>query len=202
LNTGRKKPPKVALGAHKLRVIAGKWRSRTVEFPLLEGLRPTGDRIRETLFNWLAPRLPECHCLDLFAGSGILGFEALSRGAATCTFVEIHPVALELLQRNSARLNAVNASIEVGDALKFLSGAPRKKWDVVFIDPPFALNLWSMVIQKLDAGWLNEGAFIYLETPKDHPVPLPEHWHLFRQKHAGQVSYCLYEYKTNAELSV
>lgn len=187
-----KKPP--AAGHHKLRIIGGRWRSRTLNFPVVDGLRPTGDRIRETLFNWLAPILPGSRCLDLFAGSGILGFEALSRGAAHCSLVEFNPAAARQLRANADQLQAQDAVIHQTDAREFLAPPATESFDVVFIDPPFAENLWQPVMARLDGGWLRKDALIYVEAPPDQSLNLPPAWQIHREKRAGQVCYRLYRY--------
>lgn len=192
-----KKPP--ASGHHKLRIIGGRWRSRTLSFPVVDGLRPTGDRIRETLFNWLAPILPGSRCLDLFAGSGILGFEALSRGAAHCSLVELNPQAARQLRVNAEQLHAEAAAIHQMSALEFLAKPIAVPFDVVFIDPPFAGNLWQPVMTQLERGWLGEGALIYIESPLDQALSLPADWQVHREKRAGQVCYRLYHHETNRD---
>lgn len=191
-----KKPP--AAGHHKLRIIGGRWRSRMLSFPTVEGLRPTGDRIRETLFNWLAPILPGSRCLDLFAGSGILGFEALSRGAAHCSLVELNPAATRQLRVNADQLQADGAAIHSISALEFLA-KPASPFDVVFIDPPFAADLWQPVMASLERGWLADGALIYVECPSDLAFNPPATWRAHREKRAGKVCYRLYRYETNSE---
>lgn len=183
-----------AAGKHKLRIIGGRWRSRNLTFPVVEGLRPTGDRIRETLFNWLMPILPGSRCLDLFAGSGILGFEALSRGASHCTLVELNPTALRQLQANATLLGATDARVVAGNALEFLGRAPTKTFDVVFLDPPFAADAWLSTMALLEKGWLNPDAWVYVETPHDLALSLGAQWQLHRQKQAGQVCYSLYRF--------
>jgi 16S rRNA (guanine966-N2)-methyltransferase len=190
-----KKP--AAVGHHKLRIIGGRWRSRTLSFPAVEGLRPTGDRIRETLFNWLAPILPDSRCLDLFAGSGILAFEALSRGAAHCSLVELNPAAVRQLRENANHLQAENAVIHQTSALEFLARPTTEAFDVVFIDPPFAANLWQPVMALLDGGLLQDDALIYVEAPVDQSMDLPPTLQIHREKRAGQVCYRLYRYETN-----
>lgn len=199
------RPPKKAAaapGTHKLRIIGGRWRSRTLVFPAVEGLRPTGDRIRETLFNWLMPELPGCRCLDLFAGSGILGFEALSRGATQCTLVELNPAALRQLEASAQQLGASDAHIIAGSALDFLRREPPGVFDLVFLDPPFAANLWLSVMELLERGWLRSGALVYVETPRETALPLGSAWQLHRQKQAGQVCYSLYRFETNLRTPV
>lgn len=178
--------------ANRLRVIAGQWRGRRLEFPDLPGLRPTPDRVRETLFNWLAPVLPGARCLDLFAGSGALGIEALSRGAAEVAFVERHPRAVRLLRENLARLNARGARVEQADALAWLR-RPGTPFEIVLLDPPFGEGLLEPVCAMLERnGWLAETAWIYLEAEVDlQPLPLPANWTPHREKIAGAVAYRL-----------
>ena len=177
---------------NQLRIIGGRWRSRCLRFPDVEGLRPTPDRVRETLFNWLAPLIEGARCLDLFAGSGALGIEALSRGAAEVVFVERQPLAVRQLRRNLAQLGQTSTQVIQADALVWLCG-PSQPFDVVFLDPPFDANLLVPVCAALHrGGWLADGARIYLETARDAgKLELPENWQLTREKTAGQVSYRL-----------
>lgn len=185
--------------AAKLRIIAGHWRGRLLPIPDVVGLRPTGSRIRETLFNWLTPHLPGSHCLDLFAGSGALGFEALSRGAAHCTMVEQNPRAAEQLRANLQMLGAQSATLVQNDALSFLRQAPAQRYDVAFIDPPFSSNLWNDAIQLLEGGeWLSDNAFIYVEMPAHHCIEVATGWQLYRQKKAGQICFSVYRKETSA----
>ena len=182
---------------NQLRIIGGQWRGRKLSFPDIDGLRPTGDRIRETLFNWLAPTMAGSRCLDLFAGSGALGLEALSRGAAASVLVERDTQAAAQLRANLALLQANQGQLVQVDVLTWLargnSGAP---FDIIFIDPPFQLNLWQAVIDALEAGgWLADDAAIYIESGRATPFTVPQHWHLHRDKQAGQVSYRLF-YRT------
>ncbi|MDG4551201.1 MAG: 16S rRNA (guanine(966)-N(2))-methyltransferase RsmD [Candidatus Contendobacter sp.] len=181
-------------GGHvnRVRVIAGQWRGRRLEFPNLPGLRPTPDRVRETLFNWLAPVLPGARCLDLFAGSGALGIEALSRGAAEVVFVERQPWAVRALRDNLARLKAENARVEAVDALAWLR-QPATPFEIVFLDPPFGQGLLEPVCAMLEQnGWLADPAWIYLEAPRDQSAPsLPAPWTIQREKAAGAVAYRL-----------
>lgn len=195
-------PKKPSAGHHKLRIIGGRWRSRTLSFPAIDGLRPTGDRIRETLFNWLAPILPGSRCLDLFAGSGILGFEALSRGADHCTLVELNPVAVRQLKANADLLKAKDADIKAISALEFLAKPPPAPFHVVFLDPPFAADLWQPIINLLTAGWLHEDALIYVESPAELILNPPPNWHPHREKRTGQVCYRLYRHETNSAARV
>lgn len=196
--THRKKSSSSPKGDQKLRIIGGRWRGRLLPFPDLDGLRPTGSRIRETLFNWLQPTLPDSHCLDLFAGSGALGLEALSRGASHVTLVELNATASKQLLANINTLQCSEAQVIQDSALRFLQAAPTRAFDTVFIDPPFALDLWEEVVTTLQQrAWLKAGALIYLEMPRGKELALPANWQLHRQKEAGQVRYCLYRYETN-----
>lgn len=181
-------------GSNQLRIIGGLWRGRKLSFPNVDGLRPTGDRIRETLFNWLAPDIQGAHCLDLFAGSGALGLEALSRGAQASLMLEKHPAAARQLKDHLQLLQADNGRVEQLDSLQWLNSAQvAHRFDIVFIDPPFALDLWDAVIAALETrNWLADAAVIYLEAPRDARLQLPANWQLHRDKQAGQVSYRLY----------
>jgi len=181
-------------GSNQLRIIGGLWRGRKLSFPDADGLRPTGDRIRETLFNWLAPDIQGAHCLDLFAGSGALGLEALSRGAASSLLLEKHAAAAQQLKNNLHLLQADNGRVEQVDSLQWLAQqqAPQP-FDIIFIDPPFALDLWEAIATALETGhWLSDVAIIYLEAPRDAQLQLPANWQLHRDKQAGQVSFRLY----------
>lgn len=175
-----------------LRIIGGQWRSRRLEFPDLPELRPTPDRVRETLFNWLTPVLPGARCLDLFAGSGALGIEALSRGAGEAVFVERHPLAARALRDNLARLKAVGAKVEQSEVLAWLR-QPGTPFGIVLLDPPFGQGLLEPVCAALEAGgWLAETAWIYLEAEAELPPPaLPARWMPYREKTAGAVTYRL-----------
>ena len=160
----------------------------------MEGLRPTGDRIRETLFNWLAPELPGARCLDLFAGSGALGIESLSRGAVSATLVERDQKAAAQLRGNLSLLRAEQGKVIQEDALAFLRNTNADEpYHIVFVDPPFQLDLWQAVIEALEAGnWLAENATIYVEASREAEYHPPINWQLHRDKHAGQVSYRLF----------
>jgi len=196
-STSKNRAGVVPRSVNQLRIIGGQWRGRKLSFPDIDGLRPTGDRIRETLFNWLAPTMAGSRCLDLFAGSGALGLEALSRGAAASVLVERDTQAAAQLRANLALLQANQGQLVQVDVLTWLargnSGAP---FDIIFIDPPFQLNLWQAVIDALEAGgWLADDAAIYIESGRATPFTVPQHWHLHRDKQAGQVSYRLF-YRT------
>lgn len=176
----------------RVRIIAGTWRSRMLPVPNLPGLRPTADRVRETLFNWLGPMLRGARCLDLFAGTGALGFEALSRGAARCVFVEDAAPALAGLRDSVQRLGAAErAEIHAGDARRYLEG-PAELFDVVFLDPPFATQLIPEILHVLAARWLAPDARVYLESPREGPeIPLPEGWRMMRASQTRQVRFGL-----------
>lgn len=189
-----KKKAESAQTTQPLRIIGGQWRGRKLTFPAVEGLRPTGDRVRETLFNWLAPLLPDALCLDLFAGSGALGLEALSRGARSATLVEKDPVAATQLRANLRTLGSDRGRVLNEDSLRWLKREPpTQPFDVVFVDPPFDLDLWQESIERLARpGWLARDATVYIESaPALEPV-LPDNWQLHRDKTTGQVRYRLY----------
>ena len=179
--------------ANQLRVIAGQWRGRRLEFPDLPGLRPTPDRVRETLFNWLAPVLPGARCLDLFAGSGALGIEALSRGAAEVVFVERQPLAVRALRDNLMRLKAENARVDAADARAWLLRQPATPFEIALLDPPFGEGWLEPACAALEQqGWLAETAWIYLEAETAlGQAPVPARWTIHREKIAGAVSYRL-----------
>ena len=176
----------------RIRIIGGSLRNSRLDVPALPGLRPTAERVRETLFNWLAPVMDGARCLDLCAGTGALGIEALSRGAAGVQFVERDARAALALRDNLARLKTTSAQVAVLDAGQFLQGAPQVQ-DLVFLDPPFALALWSALAQQLEqGGWLAAQAWIYVESPRAEVPALPANWRLHREGHAGEVRFALY----------
>lgn len=176
----------------RIRIIGGSLRNSRLYVPGLPGLRPTPERVRETLFNWLAPVIDGARCLDLCAGTGALGIEALSRGAAGVQFVERDVRAAQVLRDNLVRLNAAGAQLAVLDAGLFLQGKAQPQ-DVVFLDPPFALELWPALAQQLEqGGWLATRAWIYVESPRGHVPALPPNWELHREGLAGEVRFALY----------
>lgn len=179
------------------RIIAGKWRGRKLKFDDAIGLRPTTDRIRETVFNWLQPYLQNSRCLDAFAGSGVLGFEALSRGAGEVVFVENNKTTCKNLKDNSELLGAGSASICHADVLDWLiSVAPGKSFDLVFLDPPFDSDLLTRSGMLLnDSGCLAQGAIIYVECAVGTEFSLPENWQCLKQKRAGQVDYQIFQHE-------
>ncbi len=176
-----------------VRIISGRWRGRKLPVHDVEGLRPTTDRVKETVFNWLAPDIPQSRCLDLFTGSGGLAFEALSRGAEHVTLCELDKKAAQQLQTNIQSLGANNAQLLNVDSVQWLD-TPATPFDLVFIDPPFRKDLLDNVIHKLEHnGWLTPNAIIYIEAEKELGViTTPAHWRLHREKTAGQVSYRLF----------
>jgi 16S rRNA (guanine966-N2)-methyltransferase len=175
----------------QLRIIAGRWRGRRWRFPP-SALRPTPDRVRETLFNWLQAHTEGARCLDLFAGSGALGLEALSRGAATVTFVEQQRSLAQALQQLLADWQAVGAQVVCTPAQQFLAAAARG-FDLVFLDPPFASGELAAVTAQLERGWLAPGARVYLEHARAAPLPeLPASWRELRAGTAGEVGYHLF----------
>lgn len=186
-------PPSHKNPTSQLRIIGGQWRGRKLHFPSLPGLRPTGDRIRETLFNWLQADIVGARCLDVFAGSGALGFEAVSRGAQSALLLEQHPLACQHLNAHVALLKTTSVEVRAMDALAFLQQAPVQAFNGVFLDPPFAHNLWQPVVDALLARpWLAPGAWIYVESGPQLVLNTPPHWQLHRQKMAGSVQYRLY----------
>ena len=178
--------------AGQLRIIGGEWRGRKIRFPAVEGLRPTPDRVRETLFNWLAPVITGSRCLDLYAGSGALGLEALSRGASAVTFVERQRDAARLLDDTARSLAPGRATVHQAAVLAWLAG-PAAPFDVVFLDPPYDSAELAEAMPLLEArGWLAQYAFIYLEAPAKAGAPaIPAPWALHRTGRAGAVGYHL-----------
>ncbi len=179
--------------AGRLRIVAGNWRSRLLDIADVDGLRPTGERIRETLFNWLAPTIEGARCLDLFAGTGALGLEALSRGASGVVFVEQSAVAARQLRRNFDILKARGATVRQQDALAFLRSEPGPRFDIVFLDPPFALDALPETCRLLaETGHLADKAMVYIEHDRSRDeLPLPEGWQVLKSKTAGHVRYML-----------
>ena len=210
---GRKQKTRPHAG--RLRIVAGNWRSRLLDIAAVEGLRPTSERVRETLFNWLAPKIVGARCLDLFAGTGALGLEALSRGARSVVFVERSPVAAKQLEKNIGILTGKpvgaasaanlfgpegspaatpgNANVVRGNALEYLRRPTGDAFDIVFLDPPFADDRLGETCRLLAQGeLLAEGALIYLELPRSQQEPaLPDGWQVEKNKTAGNVRYML-----------
>lgn len=177
----------------KFRIIAGKWRSRKLSFPGdIPSLRPTTDRIRETVFNWLQLSTPGARCLDLFAGSGALAFEACSRGAGSVTALDISPRVTAMLRENCSLLDCDNMQVITADGLQWLrDNSGKTQFDIVFLDPPYALGLLPDCLKALESGnFLAPGAVIYMESDTDlDDLPLPGGWNLQKSRKAGQVFY-------------
>lgn len=173
-----------------------------MSFPEVPGVRPTPDRVRETLFNWLAPLISGARCLDLFAGSGALGFEALSRGAVQVVLVDNQVEVIKQLKANLALLQTKSAEVIGAEALTYLE-RPATPFDVVFLDPPYQTDLLPQCIERLEQGnWLKVHAWIYLEAPaKAGLPPLPENWRIARSKIASEVGYHLVERMASHEQS-
>lgn len=189
--------------SNQLRIIGGQWRGRKLPFPSIEGLRPTPDRVRETLFNWLNPAVVNARCLDLFSGSGALGLEALSRGASQVDLVDSSGAVSEQLRLNLQRLNAANAEVWHHKAHDWLQAhALPAAYDIIFLDPPFQQNLLAPAIDTIASRQLlSSNSWIYIETARDEALPaLPDNWQLHREKTAGQVSYRLFSHHSLEEL--
>lgn len=179
--------------SNQIRIIGGAYRGRKLKFPSIDGLRPTSDRVRETLFNWLQPVLAGASCLDLFAGSGALGLEAASRGAERVVMLDKSPRVATQITENISLLGAQGVEVNCSDALQWLTGSGQR-FDVVFLDPPFAQDLLQPCCRLLDqGGWLGPNAKIYLESNEEKALPqLPPNWSPLRRKKAGQVCYYLF----------
>ncbi|GAB3749093.1 16S rRNA (guanine(966)-N(2))-methyltransferase RsmD [Lysobacter olei] len=176
----------------RVRLIGGKWRGTRLDVPQAPGLRPTADRVRETLFNWLMPVLPGARVLDLFAGSGALGLEALSRGAASAVLVERDRSLATALSGTLSRLEGGKAAQVVNaDALAWLATAEAGRFDLAFLDPPFSAGLWEAVLPRLVAC-LSPQAWLYVESPTGVAPELPPEWDLHREGHTRDVRYALY----------
>ena len=177
----------------QLRIIAGKWRSRKLTFPDREKLRPTPDRVRETLFNWLQADVPGSCCLDLFAGSGALGFEAASRGASEVIMIEKDRDAAQALTQNIGLLDAGNIQLVIADALEWIMSNQRA-FNIVFLDPPYKAGLLGNCCEILESGQsLAENAKIYVEHALgDDEIVIPGNWECLKNKTAGQVNYKLF----------
>lgn len=190
-----------------VRIIAGEWRGRRIEVAPGTAIRPTPDRVRETLFNWLAPVLPGMHCLDLYAGTGVLGLEALSRGAAESWFVEQDTEAAKALEAVLDRFTGAGAGqggkqggmqgrsrgrVLRADARSWLAGSPPRSFGLVFLDPPYQADELGNLCTLLARGWLAPQAWVYLETSRDRALPaLPAGWQVHREREAGEVRFAL-----------
>lgn len=176
-----------------IRIISGKHRGRKLPVLMAEGLRPTTDRVKETVFNWLMPYMHESICLDCFAGSGGLGFEALSRGAKDVTLIELNKAAAQQLEQNKTLLKANNITIENTNTLTYLEKCTQK-FSIAFIDPPFRKGLIEQTIDLLNNNRLEPNALIYIEMESEEEIKaIPNNWQLLKEKKAGQVAYRLYQ---------
>jgi 16S rRNA (guanine966-N2)-methyltransferase len=175
-----------------VRIIGGEWGGRKISVPDLDGLRPTTDRVRETLFNWLMPYLPASNCLDVCAGSGSLGFEALSRGASKVDFVEKDVNAAKVISQNAKMLEA-KVNIQNCAILDFLNNNHlNESYDIVFVDPPFDLNMHEDIFRALqNGGWLKSDTIIYCEKPRSIELVLPESWYWFKEKRSKNLEFGL-----------
>jgi len=187
----------------QVRIISGQWRSRKLPIHDLEGLRPTTDRVRETLFNWLATDIRGARVLDCFAGSGALCLEALSRYASFAKMIELQKNAANQLKQNLATLQCHSAEVINADSLHVLAQGTAEGFDVVFIDPPFRTALASKTVELLTAHhWLNNHAQIYVETESElTSFTVPATWIPLKEKFAGQVCYRLYQYQQAESLN-
>jgi 16S rRNA (guanine966-N2)-methyltransferase len=187
-------------GPQQVRIIGGRWRGTRLNFPAVAAIRPTPDRVRETLFNWLQQAVVDARCVDLFAGSGALGLEALSRGAKSAVFVDQSPLVARYLRATLERLQCTDGEVHSDDARAYLQRV-QQPFDLVFLDPPFAAAesgalLKALFIELEQPGRLSHDAWIYLECPAALGAPSswaywPAHWQLHRSKQAGQVGYHL-----------
>lgn len=180
--------------SNKLRIIGGEWRSRLIAFDDAPGLRPTPARVRETLFNWLQADVVNSRCLDLFSGSGALGFEAASRGAKQVLLVDNNPKTCRKLQENCTALAAGRVRVAQADVMQFIE-REREAFDLIFLDPPFGQGLAEPVCRRLsEAGLLAAYGKIYIETERGLALnDLPGHWRCLKHKQAGEVAYSLYQ---------
>lgn len=190
-----KKPIPATRTSSQIRIIGGEWRSRKLTVPDAPGLRPTPDRVRETLFNWLASYIGGARVLDAFTGSGALFLEALSRGASSGIALDLNTEAINNLRRNLELLDCDSAEVLRADALQYLSNTAERGFDIVLLDPPFHQDLLVNACQLLEANnWLNERAWIYTESEQaPSSLGVPSTWRLHREKHTGQVHYALWQ---------
>ena len=184
---------------NQLRIIGGKWRGRKLNFVNAQGLRPTLDRVRETLFNWLQPVIYNAHCLDLYSGSGALGFEALSRGAAQVTMVDNNCRVISQINQNLQLLSCENSDAVCMDAIDFLSrqnlqSTDKSSYQVVFLDPPFNQGLLDSCFEKIEQQQLlANNSYIYIEAEKNYQLNnIPNQWQKIKEKQAGQLAYYLF----------
>lgn len=183
--------------SNSVRIIGGDWRGRRLQVADVPGLRPTGDRGRETLFNWLQPWVPAADCIDLFAGTGALGFEAASRGAASVMMIEKDTRAVEVLRQSIEQLHATQVKLVSGGAMTLIEDLKADSFDLAFVDPPFDSNLGGLVLERLDkCGCIRRGGFVYVESPASKMIPAPEGWSVWRDQQIGEVRMQLFRRKT------
>lgn len=189
------KIPAAHSGDGQLRIIAGQWRSRQFGFPMAHGLRPTPNRVRETLFNWLAPYVEAAKVFDPFSGSGALFLEALSRGAGSALALDLNPAAVTSLRGHLTTLRCDNGQVLQSDALTYLQSQAVTPFDLVFLDPPFSQNLLLPACELLEQrGWLADDAWVYTESEQPpSSLGMPGNWRLHREQKAGQVHYALWQ---------
>lgn len=176
--------------SNSVRIISGNWRGRRLPVADVPGLRPSGDRSRETLFNWLQPWISGSDCADLFAGTGALGFEAASRGAESVLMIEKHPRAQAVLLQDIEQLQAIQVSLHQGGAMSRIEDFKADSFDIVFVDPPFDSNLGGLVMERLDkTACVRRGGFVYLESPVSETkrISPPEGWSVWRDQVIGEV---------------
>ena len=184
----------MAAANNRVRISGGEWRSRLLSFPDVHGLRPTPDRVRQTVFNWLGQDMHGRRCLDLFAGTGAMGFEALSRGASAVVLVEKAAVAAKSLQQNQALLKASQARVLQQDAQQFLA-QNRERFDVIFLDPPYEQG-WLPKLLPLLSGHLAEGGMLYVEA--EYQLEDDAQWQVVKHGKAGNVCYHLLKLATES----
>jgi 16S rRNA (guanine966-N2)-methyltransferase len=191
--TGRQRNQRKKPGT--VRIIAGIWRGRRLPVPDLEGLRPSGDRSRETLFNWLQPYLHQARCVDLFAGTGVLGLEAVSRGAAGAILVEKSPSAVVAIKESVKQLKARQVTVVAADAFRWLENQPPQSADIVFVDPPFDQAVTQRALQALDAADLvRPGGIVYLESARSEQTPVAaQTWQCVKEIIVGEVRMQLFQ---------
>lgn len=188
---GTYRPGKKGAPRGRVRIIGGRWRGRWLPVRPHAGLRPSADRVRETLFNWLQAYVPGARCLDLFAGTGALGFEAASRGAEAATLIDTNSDLVQQLKSNKAILEAKNIDIVHADAIQWLKKQPAP-FDIIFIDPPFHSGYVSEALRLLEQGWVKPDSLVYVESERgSNPDRLPEYWRVLRRGETRHVSYAL-----------
>ena len=184
---------------NSVRIISGDWRGRRLQVADVPGLRPTGDRSRETLFNWLQPWISGADCADLFAGTGALGFEAASRGAASVLMIEKDQLAQNVLHQSIEQLQAVQVKLHAGGAMSLIEEFKPDIYDIVFVDPPFDSNLGGLVLERLDkTGCVRRGGFVYVESPASasKAIVAPQGWSVWRDQQLGEVRMQLFRRQT------